>query len=240
MSTQLNQPDGIILDHDVPGAESNKAFFEFVLVNGVPKVFEYAQTADVTEEQFIMKDVQFTEVLSQQCNPFPEGFVHYSSFTIEKSGSTGSITGSISRHYALTLQSLSTRPLPASYVLNVGQQVLNGINKVHSLDYSINDIKPANLYIHSNGKIHIADYGAYTSLNASQLVEYTHDYLPEELHHCPVSKANDLSCLASTLLDLCDLKPTRITRNILLAHAELVKHSELKDFIVHLLEYNHC
>ena len=76
VSTRLMQSNDIIMDRDVPGAESNKAFFEFVLVKGSPMVFKYAQAADAVQEELILKDVEFTEKL-REYGSFPEGFVNY-------------------------------------------------------------------------------------------------------------------------------------------------------------------
>ena len=237
-TTRLAQSPNIILDGEVPGAESNKAFFEFVLFHGVPMVFKYAQSADAVQEEFINKDVHFTNILTQKYNnQLPPGLVNYTSFSIHKSDSAGTVSGSLSPHFPLTLHSLTSRPLPADYLLSVGHQVLDSINIVHSIDYSINDIKPSNLFIQSNGHVCIADYGGYTAMDAASLQEYSPEYMPEDLLSVRVCRKHDESCLASSLLELYSLKPIKITLSTLHRAANLVDHLELREFILSLLRY---
>lgn len=233
---QTEEKEGIILDGDVPGAESNKAFFEFVLVNGTPMVFKYAQSTDAKQEELVLKDSRFTNILKTKLNYFPEGLVHYEEFSIKKANNGATLIGTLSPHYSMTLHSLSARPLPSNYVLSLGQQVLDVINKVHSVDFSINDIKPSNIFITSTGKVCVGDFGGYTPLLADRLVEYSAEYLPEELHLQPVTKVNDIACLASTLLELMNQKPHEITMSTLRTAARLVRDEALKNFIVELVD----
>lgn len=135
----------------------------------------------------------------------------------------------------MTLRSLIATPLPCKYILRVGEQVLDAIHLVHSAGYSVNDIKPSNLFLDSDGAVLVGDFGAFTKLGAGNLVEYSAEYLPAELVDAPVTKTNDFCCLASTLLEMLDQKPTPLTISSLVAAALLVSDKDLRDFIHQLL-----
>ena len=118
-------------------------------------VFKYAQSADAVQEEFIYNDVHFANILTQKYNnQFFRRFVKYTAFTIHKAGSAATVSGSLSLHYPLTLHALASRSLPADCILSIGQQVFDSISQVHSIDYSISDIKPSNLFIRSDGHIY--------------------------------------------------------------------------------------
>jgi serine/threonine protein kinase len=203
----LSSDENVILDGDVPRAESNKAFFEFVVVESIPFVFKFPQSEDVDCMKLILKDVEFSNIIKNHYGQV-KGFVYYSLLSVPRADRE-SITGSISPHYCLTLHAL-TSPLPYTFVRKTGERLLEVISKVSDIGYSINDVKPENIYLDSAGNVDIGDFGGYTALG-EKIVEYTPEYLCEELIDTPVTKMNDRMCLVATLLALVDRKPSRVT-----------------------------
>jgi serine/threonine protein kinase len=119
------------------------------------------------------------------------------------------IQACISSHYCLTLRAL-TYPLPYAFVHTTGERLLEAINKVSDIGFSINDVKPENVYLDSAGNVDIGDFGGYSAFG-DRIVEYTPEYLCEELINTPVTKMNDRMCLVATLLALVERKPSRVT-----------------------------
>ena len=204
----LNIDTKVILDGDVPGAESNKAFFEFVVLDSIPYVFKFPQSEEADCLKLILKDVEFSNIIREHYGQQVTGFVCYSLLSVPRADGR-SITGSISSHYCLTLNAL-TYPLPYSFVHKTGERLLEAINKVSDIGFSINDVKPENIYFDSAGNVDIGDFGGYSTLG-ERIVEYTPEFMCEELIHSPVTKMNDRMCLVATLLALVDKKPSRVT-----------------------------
>jgi len=203
----LSSDENVILDGDVPRAESNKAFFEFVVVESIPFVFKFPQSEDVDCMKLILKDVEFSNIIKNHYGQV-KGFVYYSLLSVPR-GDGSCITGSISSHYCLTLRAL-TYPLPYAFVHTTGERLLEAINKVSDIGFSINDVKPENVYLDSAGNVDIGDFGGYSAFG-DRIVEYTPEYLCEELINTPVTMMNDRMCLVATLLALVERKPSRVT-----------------------------
>ena len=203
----LNSEKNIILDGDVPGAESNKAFFEFVIVESIPYVFKFPQSETAESLKRILKDVEFSDIIKNRYGKVG-GFVRYSLLSVPRVDGS-SITGSKSSHYCLTLHAL-TYPLPSAFVYQIGEKLLEAVNKIADMGYSINDIKPENIYLDSAGNVDIGDFEGYSSVG-ERISEYTPEYFCDEFVNVPVTKTNDRMCLVATLLALVDRKPSRVT-----------------------------
>lgn len=212
----------IIIDGDVPGAESNKAIFQFVLKDDQIYVLKLPQSNDETQKDFVIKDIIFSKNLQNGHTSFPSGFVQYHSIQILKSDGH-EFTGSLSFYYELTLHQLMT-PLPMKYIINLANHLISSIKYVHSLGYIIGDIKPENIFLGKNGIKDIGDYGAAVPIGTN-IIEFTADFMPAELVEQPAAPIHDWLCLVSTILHMMAAKPNRVTTDSLV---KAVKNTDME------------
>lgn len=91
-ATRLLQSPDIILIDEVPDAHSHKAFFEFVLVRGVPKVFKFPQHSwDSQQREIVLNDVRFCDIMLENHPIFPRGLVHYEQLSLPKANPPGTV-----------------------------------------------------------------------------------------------------------------------------------------------------
>jgi serine/threonine protein kinase len=202
-------------------------------------VFKYPQDPDADSEgsKSIQKDVAVSETLSTELgeNNAKMHFVLYKPLHIIRSDGTNCM-GNLTLFYPLTLEKLS-KPVPINEVLFWGNQIFSGIQAIHSLGDSINDLKPANLFIDNSRNCLIADYGGVTRMNEI-LREYTTAYLPKELWEADspiVTPLNDKYCLLVTLHELLCRRPDDVTFGTVEENYLLVYHPEFQELVRKIL-----
>jgi serine/threonine protein kinase len=217
--------DQIILDGLVPGAYSNKAVLQYVLVNGVVYVFKYPTAPDFAES--IRKDFQFCNALKDRNGGnLPSGIVEYRKLTITNSANE-TIDGSISKVYCMALSSLSI-PLPPAYIASIGNRLIKIVEEVHSLGYVINDIKPDNIFLGQDGSIDIGDFGGATTIGDT-LNEVTVDYYPQDLRDSRhAQRTGDWMCLVNTIFTLASLPRGSLCNDVRRLIADYNTNDEIK------------
>jgi hypothetical protein len=233
---KANESDANLIVNDIVwDAFSTRSYFQYVLLRRKLHVFKYPQDPGVSSLglQSIRRDVDVSRII---CNSFGEhahrGFVLYSPFILVRSDGS-QMEGNISFYYPMTLAKLST-PLPLADVIFWGRQIFSAIKKLHSIKYSINDLKPNNLYLDNDGNCYIADYGGVTQFG-EPLSEYSPEFLPQELYQSEkevlVTDRNDKYCLISTMLCLLKRMPPVVTIGNLVANVTLLRSAEFTDLV---------
>ncbi|HKB39610.1 MAG TPA: serine/threonine-protein kinase, partial [Gemmataceae bacterium] len=104
--------------------------------------------------------------------------------------------------------------LPVREVLDLGLQIVTGLDAAHKQGLVHRDIKPANVLLADGGRrVKITDFGLAravddTSLTQSGSVTGTPDYMsPEQANGYPVDHRSDLFSLGSVLYALCTGQP---------------------------------
>ena len=189
----------VVLDGMLSGSYSNKAILQSVLVDKKPFVFKYPTRPEFASS--ICRDYEFCEQLKDaNSGILPTGIVDYQRLKIVQIDGN-EVIGSISKFYCFSLNQL-TRPLPLWYVLDIGKRIVTTLDKIHTLQYVVNDIKPENLYMDTDGNVDIADFGGATA-NGDKLVEITTEYYPNDLSDDRFAYyTGDWFCLINTVLDL--------------------------------------
>jgi hypothetical protein len=227
--------DIVMADSEVPDAYSNNSYFQLVFLRHKLHVFKHPQDLSLGSRGVasIRKDVDVSEILFARLGNHPDcRYVRYHHFAIDRIDKSR-CEGSISLFYPMTLARLA-RPVPVADVVFWGRQILSTIEHVHAIGYSINDLKPNNLFLDSDGNCHIADYGGVTELGAD-LVEFSMAFMPHEFYEgdvaSPVTVQNDKYCLISTLLCLLNCLPRVITKAYLISNCKLVGDNEFANLI---------
>lgn len=121
-------------------------------------------------------------------------------------------------------------------LLSIGHYVKQSLDSMHSKGYDHCDIKSPNLFLHTNGKVIIGDYGA-AGPTGSELTETSRPYVAEEiLFDGKRSHKLDFCMLATTLLEK-RRKWERTTCTMAHIHTRIneIGHEQLKAFILSLL-----
>lgn len=199
LELMMSEDTQVILDGLVPGAYSNKAILQFVIVNKAPYVFKYPTLPSYAN--IIIKDFEFCERLKRaNGNILPRGIVEYRRLCILNKDKQ-EIIGSISKVYCFSLSQLC-KPLPSSFVSELGFHLVDVVEEVHALGFVINDIKPENIFMGVDVSIDIGDFGGATS-TGDVLFETTDDYYPIDLRECRYAyPVGDWMCLVNTIFEL--------------------------------------
>ena len=190
---------GIILDGELPGATSNHANFIRVLVDTI-KIFKHPkEKGNVIQIKKVLKDVQICKELAAGNNGKPiEGLVNYDEFCII-TASNEKIPGSLSNLYAMTVADLH-RPVNAVTLSKIIGYVKSALERVHSLQYVMVDLKPNNLFMTDKMIVHIGDFGGCVR-HGQSLDEYTMEFIPSEfITENKASYAIDKYCLVTSVL----------------------------------------
>ena len=235
----LCKPEGIDIEDILPDSiHSSKAVLQSVIHHGVPSVFKFPFTDEYRDS--VEQDYLFCERLSEANNGvLPEGMVRYRQHSLTNSRSVV-VTGSISKRYLLSINTLN-RPLSMEFICKTVRRVKATLTEVHALGFTINDLKPANLFMDCDGNVDIGDFGGALG-TLDYLEETTRGYIPEDIlargRSCP---AVDWMCLINSVFMLLDEPGGTTTSDIALAVAELsldtaaAVSNELRDLLHEIL-----
>ncbi len=194
---------GIDLDGLLPNAFSNKAILQLLAIQGVPFVFKYP--SDMMHQGSIAKDFTFCQMITDANEGvFPEGLVEYERFTLSDS-SRRSVVGSISKIYAFSLNKW-VKPMSSEFIVKVLNRLVRTLESVHSLGFVINDLKPDNIYMNSEGCADIGDFGGAAHIG-DPISESTFGFILPEFFESNVSVAAvDWICLINSTFDLMNMQ----------------------------------
>jgi serine/threonine protein kinase len=224
---------GLDLDVLLPNVFSNKAILQIIFYKNVPHVFKYPTTKDY--HYSIVRDYNFCNTIKERNNGIlPEGLVYYQPFSITTTNNE-EISGSISQLYVLSMNNLSY-PVSEQLLVHMCNRLVPAIRAVHQCGFVINDIKPSNIFMHSNGNVDIGDFGAATPVGTS-LIEISYEYAPMELVESNIAiPTMDWMCLINSLLEMRNLPKRDSCENIIESVTSL-SESHLKDVYLSLIRY---
>jgi len=226
---------GVVIDGELPGAVSTHANFVRIILEGRIKVFKHPKDMNDTNQIMkISKDWQFCNLVKSKNNgQFLDGLVYYGEYGVTTFDHMY-ISGSVSNVYVMTVADLH-RPVNATTLLDVFQQVRVALTRVHALELVIVYIKPNNLFLSADMQVHIGDFGGALLHGKCPLTEYTLEYIPQELlTQDTACYAIDWNCLVISILDMLDAKPDSTLATIK-AGASAVEDSNLRNSLLEIL-----
>jgi serine/threonine protein kinase len=247
---------GFILDGPLHGAVSSKATFLKAFQKGVPvavKICDSPQNA--RDELSRIEDLRIPPA-----SPFQVGLVPVTEWSPPRSLSPmknlslkaiksvkeapqdigyGTKVFMVMPHYPSTLKEFPL-PVPTEYAFCYGKDVLSGLEHCWDRGYGFCDCKPDNIFISSEGRAHLGDYGGLTKLGEPYR-ETTQRFLPSDFLSDTASVEMDLWMLTVSLLEL--LQNSRLTSPLKIAaviqNVRAVEDETLKSFLLDLISRIH-
>ncbi len=110
-------------------------------------------------------------------------------------------------NYVCTLDDLPRHQLMATAVLKVAKTMYHALCTLHRANACHCDIKPANIFLDSNGEVFLGDYGSLVFLGSGRQEDAltTPQFTPQEVFRRVPSPSLDFALLAATLADLLGL-----------------------------------
>ena len=94
------------------------------------------------------------------------------------------------------------------------------------------DLKPDNMYMSSNGDIDIGDFGGALEIGET-IIEYTPDYLPEDIQSIALPKV-DLICLVTSILKMKKIPFDTKSVEYVKSAVDKLDKSDLQSFLLEL------